>query len=651
MTTLETLDEQQVDPPLLTIAVPAYNRVSLLRRCLDSVLSQVTNQVEVLVSDDSTTDAPGEVARDLLRSTRVRSAYSRNRPRRGMAANWNECIRRSSGRYVLVLHDDDFLYPGAISVLIATCGRMDWAVGLFDVRVVDEANKQVRPRWPHRSRYLPPAVALRRILSNSAFVRFPGVVVARSAYETVGLFDTSVGHPADLEMWIRLVRRYGLWRFSGRTAGYRVHPGALTSDMWTPGVLAAVDRLFSQAAESGLLPIAEIEQCRARWFHRFILAGALRELRNGRSGRAREIVRLFDLPDFKHLQRPPFWTCLRAGVALLSSRFGGELADLALECLGSDAREGMEVVGDSGASEAGRVKTSTSSRGAARSPVDLGGGDSPAASELVTVLMTSFNRRNQTLLCLESLLGTEHRSTFRVVLVDDASSDGTADAVTEAYPEVKVVNGSGELYWAGGMRLALSASDQPFDYLLWLNDDVTLARNAVDHLIETERRVRRLRGPVIVVGALRDTPTGLTAYSGVRRRGAHRTRFSLISPGETPRRAETMNGNVVLVPRDVGERLGTFSPAYRHGIADYDYGLRAGAVGIEVWIAPNFVGECTRNDPSATLMNGHNSLRATMSVKRIPASGWLVFTRRHAGLLWPLYWASPYVKAVLRWRR
>jgi GT2 family glycosyltransferase len=266
--------------------------------------------------------------------------------------------------------------------------------------------------------------------------------------------------------------------------------------------------------------------------------------------------------------------------------------------------------------------------------------------------MTSYNRRDQTLRCLESLLRSDHHAALQVILVDDASTDGTADAVSAAYPEVNLVEGTGNLYWAGGMRLAYQrARDQPFDYLLWLNDDVTLASNAVAELVETERELRPFRGPVIVVGALQDPLTGLTAYSGVRRAGAHRTRFSPIPPGNTPRRAETMNGNVVLVPQDVAERLGTFDPAYRHGIADYDYGLRAGAIGIEVWVAPDFLGNCTRNPPSEAQLTGRTTLRQTMSLKGVPPSSWLVFTRRHAGAFWPLYWASPYVKAALRWER
>ena len=303
--------------PLLTIAVPAFNRVTFLRRCLESVLAQATDTIEVLVSDDSTSDAPGELACGLLDASAVRSAYVRNRPSKGMAANWNACIGLARGRHVLVLHDDDFLYPGAVSRIIDECRRSDWHVGLFEVEVVDQHERRVRRRrLGHRRLYLPPAAALSRVLSHSSFVRFPGMVVSRSAYESVGLFNEGIGSPADVEMWTRLVQRHGMWTFPGLTAAYRVHREALTSEMWNPAVVSEVCSVFSEVARSGLLPGERIEGHRATWFHRFILAGALRELRDGNADRAREVLRLFDMPQLQSLQPPFGWTCLRTAVSV-----------------------------------------------------------------------------------------------------------------------------------------------------------------------------------------------------------------------------------------------------------------------------------------------------------------------------------------------
>lgn len=308
--------------PLLTIAIPAYDRVALLRRCLESVLAQATDDIEVLVSDDSTTDAPGVMAQALLAMSNVRSAYVRNVPSKGMAANWNACVRWSAGRYVLVLHDDDFLYPGAVSLMAAECRRCDWDVGLFDVDVVDEHDRRIRPRHRHGRRYLPPPAAVSRVLSHSSFVRFPGMVVSRRAYDSVGPFSEAIGPAADLEMWTRLFQNYGVYLLPGRTAAYRVHRQALTSGMWQPGVVTQVDALFSQVAADGLLSHEEVERYRANWFHRFILAGATRQLREGTGERASEILGLFDLPELRSLRRPLAWNCLRRAIVLRLSLTG-----------------------------------------------------------------------------------------------------------------------------------------------------------------------------------------------------------------------------------------------------------------------------------------------------------------------------------------
>lgn len=266
----------------------------------------------------------------------------------------------------------------------------------------------------------------------------------------------------------------------------------------------------------------------------------------------------------------------------------------------------------------------------------------------VAVLVATFERREQTLRCLETLERQESNAAVRLIVLDDKSSDGTADAVRTRYSAATVLAGSGDLFWAGGMRQAFrSARTEPFDYLLWLNDDVLLDPTALANLLATENVLRPRHGPVIVVGAVEDPGTGFASYSGVRRDALRRTSFTRIEPGQFPRRAETMNGNVVLVSTDVLERLGHLDQGYRHGIADYDYGLRATAAGIGVWVAPGFVGRCERNAPRIA-PTAKARWASLLSPKGIPPADWFVFTRRHAGVGWPLFWISPYIKHWLR---
>lgn len=272
---------------------------------------------------------------------------------------------------------------------------------------------------------------------------------------------------------------------------------------------------------------------------------------------------------------------------------------------------------------------------------------------VVAVVITVHNRRELTLRCLDRLeaqRGATHE--LRVYLTDDGSTDGTADAVHAAHPDVEIVPGDGSLFWNGGMRRALERAmlDQPPFYLL-LNDDTLLQPGALATLLRThDTLVADGRTPPIVVGAVRDPATGVVNYSGqVRGPWSRPMSFRLIPPGGSPRLVDTFDGNCVLVPAAVVERIGNLDPAFTHAMGDYDYGLRAGAAGHGVWVAPGVLGECESN-PGFVASEGasvRQELARWRTVKHLPPAQWKVFTSRWAGPAWPVFYVSPYARRVL----
>lgn len=270
----------------------------------------------------------------------------------------------------------------------------------------------------------------------------------------------------------------------------------------------------------------------------------------------------------------------------------------------------------------------------------------------VTAIMTCFNRREQTLTCLGALFAqqTVQGCTLAVVLVDDGSTDGTADAVRKAFPQVTVLMGNGKLYWCGGMRKAYEHAVQtPPDFILWLNDDVTLATDAISRLLTTA--AGHLRS--IMIGAMVDPDTNVLSYSGWYRTGGVRwdnLAQRLLSDQVQP--CDTFNGNCVLIPRAVYDVVGNLDRHFTHAMGDFDYGFRAGKAGFASLVAPGVAGTCSRNpcikgnwrDRSLPF---HTRARKLFAKKGCPPLEWMVYTRRHAGPLWPLYWVSPYVKFIL----
>lgn len=284
--------------PLLSICVPTYSRPEGLRRALASAIdvpARLAGSIEVVVSDNSEDDRSEQVAAELGSASPVRVGYHRNVPGVGMVGNFNRCVELASGRYVLILHDDDHLLPGAVERMTSWLSRTDRKVILFGVRVVDDTGRVLRRQRVRRVRYLPPQEALRRLLGRSSFVRFPAVVVARAAYERVRPFDADLAGVCDLDMWTRLAGRHGILRVPETTAAYLVHPDADTETVFRPETVARVDEVFDRVRRDARLPADRLARLRTDFLHQFALAGAVRRLRAGDRAGARERFELLSL--------------------------------------------------------------------------------------------------------------------------------------------------------------------------------------------------------------------------------------------------------------------------------------------------------------------------------------------------------------------
>lgn len=273
---------------------------------------------------------------------------------------------------------------------------------------------------------------------------------------------------------------------------------------------------------------------------------------------------------------------------------------------------------------------------------------------IIVAVVTCFNRRDQTLACL-SRLAAQRSGEIKLVLVDDGSSDGTADAVRTAWPSATILQGTGDLYWAGGTRLAMQYVLErcDFDHVLWLNDDTFLAPDALGRLLATHDGVRRAGSEAIIVGTTVDLD-GTPTYGGMRR-PRPRLRpltYQLLPPAKEPRRAETLNGNIALLPATVCQSLGGVDAAFRHSMADFDYGHRARAAGFEVLVAPGILGTCARNpDPPPLGCRGLPAARATWrrlrGPKGVPPAEWRAYARRWGGPIWWVHWSTTYIKAIV----
>jgi glycosyltransferase involved in cell wall biosynthesis len=305
------------DAPPLSITMPTRNRPGLLERALRSVVcavAPVAENIEVAVSDGSDDGATGDVVGRVLTGWPARYRYVWNRPALSLVENLNRAVEISTGQWFMQLHDDDYLLPGAGAAMLDAIRRAapGESVLLFGVHIVDIDGVRRREQTFRSERYLEPREALRRLLRNSSFVRAPTAVVRRTAIEREGLFDPSVGGAADTDMWVRLFSRYGVRCVPQATCAYTIHQAAATTGMWNPDTIRDANRIFDRAIARGPVPERTIRRWQADFLHQFILAGAYRRLRMGRRAEAREVLRLFELPEVHDRGVSPKWLPVRA---------------------------------------------------------------------------------------------------------------------------------------------------------------------------------------------------------------------------------------------------------------------------------------------------------------------------------------------------
>lgn len=278
----------------------------------------------------------------------------------------------------------------------------------------------------------------------------------------------------------------------------------------------------------------------------------------------------------------------------------------------------------------------------------------------IAAIITCYNRKEKTLTCLKNLMSQDgiENVDLTVYLVDDGSTDGTGDAVKKNFPQVNLFKGNGTLYWNGGMRFAFSvAKKSDYDYYLWLNDDTFLYSDALKLLLDTSNSIRSQKGgDVIVTGTINDIDTGKVNYGGrIKKSKFQPLKFIQLENSTEPQQCDTFNGNVVLIPRNVAKKIGNISPEYskQHG-GDIDYGLRAKYAGFESWVAPGFIGECASNTTEGTLFDKKLPFKERIKIMKTPhgvppAKEWMVFSKRHAGFLWPIYWIRTMVRVIFPW--
>ena len=279
----------------------------------------------------------------------------------------------------------------------------------------------------------------------------------------------------------------------------------------------------------------------------------------------------------------------------------------------------------------------------------------------IAIILTCFNRKKKTIQCLRhlfaaaSLYNTEHLGNdsvcLSIFLTDDGCTDGTADAVREVCrgQELHIIQGNGECYWAGGMRLAWSEAIKcykNFDFYLLLNDDTMMCNNAFFELFRTHQYVITTTGkPGIYSGIISDIGNdSRITYSGAIYDNSSKSQYHKLIPDGKPLRVDITNANILLIPKEIVNKVGIFYKGYVHGGADYDYAMTITRHGYGAFITEKVCGQCEYDHKRGReiiddLMQ--MSFRERYQYVHHPVYGdhdYLLFLKRHIPHKYPISW-------------
>ena len=267
---------------------------------------------------------------------------------------------------------------------------------------------------------------------------------------------------------------------------------------------------------------------------------------------------------------------------------------------------------------------------------------------LVYILIPVHNRQTITLTCLETLQHHGDLERYKVVVIDDGSTDGTAEAIQISFPKVIILKGDSHLWWTGAINLGMEyAYQRGADYFIWLNDD-TLPRNETLAKLIQHCRVapKRIATAQCYADDLLTQPT----YGGQLK---YPLSIQLLAtPLGKQVACDCMSGNLVCLPRSVVDDL-SYPPADRlpHCRADIVYTLSAKRAGYDLQVLGDAVAIAALNPfdegwvfSSIPMVSRWRQLGCLKS--NIHPPNYWVYCHEVFGVIGPLLFLSVYIKLV-----
>jgi GT2 family glycosyltransferase len=208
---------------------------------------------------------------------------------------------------------------------------------------------------------------------------------------------------------------------------------------------------------------------------------------------------------------------------------------------------------------------------------------------LVIAVILNTNKRDDTLACLASL-SCQTYDHLKIIVLDNASTDGSNEAIRAAYPQAQILSLTKNLGYAGNNNVGIQAAmQQGAEWIFVLNEDIVLAEDAVARLVEQVERDPKIgiAGPMVYHF---DQAQVIQSAGGVMDGWWRATHRGINQPEhgqyERPEPVDWISGCAILVRRAVVESLGMLDERFFYYFEETEWCLRTKTNGWKIWFVP-----------------------------------------------------------------
>jgi len=211
--------------PKVSIIIPTYNRLPMLKEAVDSVLAQDFEDMELIVVDDGSTDRTVEE----IKRYGGRVKLLQHSVNKGVSAARNKGILQARGKYLAFLDSDDLWVEGKLKIQVTFLDDNPHYPLCYTDEIWIRKGKRVNPMLKHAkySGWIFEKCLPLCIISPSS------VMIKRTLFSKVGLFDEALPVCEDYDLWLRISARFPIFFIDRKLIIKRGgHPDQLSQRSW-----------------------------------------------------------------------------------------------------------------------------------------------------------------------------------------------------------------------------------------------------------------------------------------------------------------------------------------------------------------------------------------------------------------------------------